>query len=326
MTTILGIKTNEGTPTIVMAADRQMNFEDGDEKIKLDTDKLRVFGDYVVSYSGTAITSLDGLFSLLAGKKDISTFLRTNVGRRVKPIPDLTTAVSRKLLARLAGLKIDDGETDFERAIVPYIRGTADSESELERGLGALLKNLAEVDQNPLQEGIRTGYFHPIVFLNRIAKEQYTEYDGTELLVAATKPLLELYHINEFGHVQPVEDDGDLEYFSLGSGSKHVTDYFEKERYKTDILIPESIRESGLSLDNISSPIALLLAVCALKRASKDPYTGASIDLVLVQQDHMINYGLATRERMASAEWDSYFTAVEDQGLTLPERQRHENP
>ncbi|MBI2110492.1 hypothetical protein HYT51_01810, partial [Candidatus Woesearchaeota archaeon] len=132
------------------------------------------------------------------------------------------------------------------------------------------------------------------------------EEDETEIILAVNRPALELYHVDPYGNVNPVSTSEDLEYICLGSGSELAEGYIDEQDYKEDSYIPEKIRKEGISLDNVTIPIAGWLVINALRKARKDARTGGIIDIAVVTHDRIETIEPILRKRIEELEQEEY--------------------
>ena len=70
--------------------------------------------------------------------------------------------------------------------------------------------------------------------------------------------------------------------------------------------IPEKIRKEGISLDNVTIPIAGWLVVNALRKARKDARTGGIIDIAVVTHDRIETIEPILRKRIEEVEQEEY--------------------
>ena len=93
----------------------------------------------------------------------------------------------------------------------------------------------------------------------------------------------------------------ELEYVCLGSGSNIVTEYFDNEEYDED---PQY--NGKFSPDNITTKVALQLAITTLKKAAKDSSTGGLIDLAVITQKGVTEHGPNIHKELEAAESQAY--------------------
>lgn len=160
---------------------------------------------------------------------------------------------------------------------------------------------------NPVLAAIEAGYFPELALVNsdyymrEYDKKSFEEIsDGLiELIIATRNPSLGLYLVDSFGRVS--SSSNSIDYLVSGSGTEIVQTYMDEGGYQSDPIINIEVRE-----DKIALPVAISLAIGAIKKASRDRDTGGPIDLVVVTQEAIETHGQEIRRYLAEAEREIY--------------------
>ena len=315
MTTILGIKTSNDEEGIVIAADTQINiYEENKQTGKLSGSKIKTEKNYAFAYTGHYTKSVEAFFSYLSGGRDFESFIKFITGKKepeeLKGLFGFVPKNIRKAFEEV--LKGGDSKSELEKNLLKIYKNEIAPSTEVDNFIFKFIKYIEE-QTNPIETAIKRGYFEEIVFTNRhISKKRDDEDDdlggdSLELILASNNPLIGLYHINQFGNVCEIKDKDDFDFVSLGSGSKAAKKYIENEEYKDDKWVSEKI-----DLDNIRIHHAIMLAIGAIKEASKkDVNTGGYIDLAVVKNNSIAHYGKFIQSTIDDAEKEAYKQVIE---------------
>ena len=231
MTTILGIKTNTGEESIVLAADTRIGiYDDNDELYATEkASKIRTGSFYALAFCGATDSYLESFFNYISRKKNFQEF-------------------------------------------VSFI-----SQSKEE---GAPKK----FSTSPLAKAVKENYFEALNYHNRFLAQRNDGKidDAVELVLAVNKPSLQLFTVDAFGNLNGSKRPGGLEYVCAGAGVSEVHEYFSQQEYQSDALL----KNNKVTLDHISLPRALQMAISAINKASlTDKGTGEVVDLVVLKKD-----------------------------------------
>jgi len=290
MTTIIGIKTNAGEEGIVLAADTQLNmYKEGKNTGKKYFSKLRVGELYAIAFEGTVDKYVEAFFNYLAGKRDFMSFIKflANSKKESDQQSLVETIQFPKELAEHVQKLVDKTvkPSNMERVLLKYVSDATQPTTKLESFFTKVLQSIADIKQDPIGEAIKTKYFAEVALLNRFySKREEDTVDATSLILATQEPL-GLYRVDSYGNVIESSGSDGLEYFCSG-GAEAAEKYFDEEQYDDDPTIPMKI-----SLDNITIPIALRLAVSAIKKqGAEDVDTNSFVDRAVVTKEHIKLY------------------------------------
>ena len=147
-------------------------------------------------------------------------------------------------------------------------------------------------DESKVQNAIETGYFPEVNELNRLICKEYGESDLVKFLLASSKPNLGLYCVDLLGNVndkQIESDEGD--YMVIGSGSTSAESYLENK------LGNDKDYQDGVTLEK-----AIDLAWDSIKEGNHDIFTGGPIDLVVVTDKYVKDFGASLKQVVRRAE------------------------
>lgn len=147
-------------------------------------------------------------------------------------------------------------------------------------------------DDAKVQNAIETGYFPEVNELNRKICKDYGESDLVKFLLASSKPKLGLYCVDLLGNVndkQVESDEGD--YMTIGSGSNSAENYLENK------LGNDKDYQDGVTLEK-----AIDLAWGSIKDGNHDIFTGGPIDLVVVTDKYVKDFGASLKQVVRHAE------------------------
>lgn len=310
MTTILGIKANASKEGIVLAADSQLNFYEGDDHTgKAELPKIHCGKTWAIAFAGHVDKYLHRFFRYLGGgkEKDLEQFLRF-IAEQKKPTTldlQLCEAVPKDIRLRIE--EITDSTPDRADKLEPleqlcYRATREENPGPLAQYLRTLLQPGVE-RLDPVERAIRDRFFRELLIVNRYYASRGGDMaEAPELLLATSKPEVQLYHVDPFGNVSTVPQSDEIDFFCLGSGSKIVKAYISENQYQEDPNIPQQFREERIRPDNITLPLACWMAYSALRRASKDVNTGGYINWVVIADDQIINCGANIKGKMADFE------------------------
>lgn len=312
MTTILGVKT-EGA--IILAADTQMNFYVGEERTrKKDASKIRIINNsYAIAHAGNNHTYLDAFFSHI-GRDSSDMFFRYLQKRKALPQDlgwfTILQAMSklRKRVMDVTNDKKGVKPTDIESAVISHIDELV-QEKEFESSFDHLVTQMfyglqKGSETKPLERAVKSRYLLELYLLNlgyAIKTKEDPSESGTELIIAANKPHLELYFFNHLGAGTDVENPEGVDYIAKGSGAEHVDSYIENEEFNEDKNIPDEYKPIRPS--NLTPAIGIDLAIAAIKHAkTKDDDTGGIVEFAVVTETDVDEYGPRLRKAMQGAE------------------------
>ena len=314
MTTILGIKTNNDEEGIVIAADTQINlYEENKQTGKLSGSKIKTGKNYAFAYTGDYNKSVEAFFSYLSGGRDFESFIKFITGKKEpEELKGLFGFVSKNIRKSFEDvLKGESAKSELEKVLLKIYKNEIAPSTEIDNFIFKFIKYIEE-QTNPIETAIKKGYFEEIIFTNRHISKKRDEDEGLELILASNNPVIGLYHINQFGKVSEIKEDDNLDFVSLGSGSKAAEKYIENEEYKDDKWVGEKI-----DLDNIRIHHAIMLAIGAIKEASKkDVNTGGYVDLAVIKKDGITHYGKLIQSAIDGAEKEAYKQIVEKEQQT----------
>ncbi|MFH1682716.1 MAG: hypothetical protein ABIA37_02875 [Candidatus Woesearchaeota archaeon] len=324
MTTILGIKSNLGEESIVLASDTQLNLYDGKNHTgKEKISKLRAGRSHLLAFSGNFDKYLESFFSYLTGRRSYESFVRFVSGIKKdaarSSLPAFLGNVPKEVAKHLRDITQNKKtQSESEKVFFGYLKEKTLPSTELEKYLTSFLEAVMQVKEDPVEEAVRTGYFKELAFLNRFytKRAMEEEEETVELILASNKPALELYHVDHFGNLIEVMPSGDLEYLCLGSGSEHVNKYIDEAGYEQDLDIPELIVDEikipgEISPDRISTKISKCLAYGAITEAiKKDPNTGGFVDLAVITKEKIKHYGPVIQTELGDAVKKVYLNII----------------
>src|SRR3989344_2823273 len=309
MTTIIGMKTNNDEEGIGIAADTQINiYEENKQTGKLSGSKIKTEKNYAFAYTGDYNKSVEAFFSYLSGGRDFESFIKFITGKKdPEELKGLFGFVSKNIRKSFEdALKGESAKSELEKNLLKIYKNEIAPSTEVDNFIFKFIKYIEE-QTNPIETAIKRGYFEEIVFTNRYLSKKRDDDEGLELILASNNPSIGLHHINQFGNVREIKEDDNLDFVSLGSGSKAAGKYIENEEYKDDKWVGEKI-----DLDNIKIHHAVMLAIGAIKEASKkDVNTGGYIDLAVVKKEGITHYGKLIQSTIDGAEKDAYKQIVE---------------
>lgn len=329
MTTILGIKTNEGKEGVILAADTKLAISKEGEIVREKKQiKLRTRGhQWAMADAGFDDKYSQKFISYLhATKQDYGAILELfNNGKN----PDIygfwgyARAIHKAYKDMLRGKETPEGI--FEKLVELAEDHKEQEEPEtqnaaIESELVKMVRVILNMEKDPVLQAIRTKHFTELEMLNRhYLKGDDHEYDETvELLIATSKGTDDLkprlYKAIATGEIIESDSGEDLEYFCVGSGSDAVQEYFDKEYFDSDPEIAEIKERLGLQkieYGNISIQVAKCLAVGAMARANKeDPNTGPYFDIAEITRDGIEEYGGRIQEKIDEARKAAIFTEL----------------
>ena len=316
MTTILGIKTNEGKPAIILAADRQSNEFEGDELTqKKDINKLikSESETWAVTYTGIIDNPFQSFFKYLVGEKtkvkkdkknqtkpdirwNFEKFLKNITENHTLKLPPIFSSYKhafeiKKDYERISNRKILS--TNWEKELAEYM-GSKKPKHDFAKKIIEILKHIMRIEEDPVAEALRNNHFVELDLLNKIFSLKYKGDTATELIIASNKSYsageknqLGLYHANSYGMLEPAKSSEGLEYICLGTGSVKVEPYF-KAVIEGDAQVKYS---KDISFDSITERDAKALAFGAFDKAVRDGYTGENFDLVIIRENSIEEFG-----------------------------------
>jgi len=230
MTTILGIKTNTGEESIVLAADTRIGIYDDDDELYATekASKIRTGSFYALAFCGAVDSYMESLFNYISRKKNFQEFVSFISKGKEGGVPK---------------------KSSF----------------------------------SPIAKAVKEKYFEALNYHNRFLAQRNDGKidDAVELVLAVNKPSLQLFNVDAFGNLNLSKKPGGLEYVCAGAGVDEINEYFSQE-YQSDILL----KKNKITLDHITLPLALQMAVSAINKASlADKGTGEVVDLVVLKKD-----------------------------------------
>ena len=269
MTTILGIKTNDGEEGVILAADTQLNFYEGNTHtkkkgmFKLYTDRQEK--SWAIAFSGSSDKYLDSFFSYLHKHRTYEGFLKFISGIKREDrfsLPETVAVVPRDVIKRGKSIAPTDTPTSLlEQQLLKYSSGEEKPQTEIENFLYRVFAKLTEMKDDPVQEAIRTKHFEEFALHNRFYARrsslagEYDEENTPQLILASNKPRIDLFQVDVAGNLIAIPSSKELEYICLGSGQDHVEEYFEDTKYEKDpniLLFPNprlvSIKSTSMPL------------------------------------------------------------------------------
>ncbi len=197
MTTIIGLKTNDGEESIVLSADTQITFFNGDVAFrKMDFSKIRTGKNYALAYVGNLDKYVDSFFSYLKGRRDFESYIKFLSDKRMKQPEDMLLS----------------GELLSERNPL---------EDAIRRGYFAelnLLNTFATIDDEDDENGSGGGV--ELIMISNFPSE--------------SGPELKLHRATQYGILVPSSPKGELEYFALGSGKEIAKSYIDEMQWEDD--------------------------------------------------------------------------------------------
>jgi 20S proteasome alpha/beta subunit len=301
MTTILGIKAEGG---IVLAADSQLNVEGDDGKVKMTLQKILNFNDaHCLAFTGTVNRYVERYFSDME-KGQLDGFYRFLLRDRAIPLNEgLLMLIARQALVKPRQSSIRKPKKS-DKATLARIMGreSRQTDSLLEQYTMfnyKLLKGSQEMV--PLQRAIEGSLSTGVVVLNIASAHKFDanpSEEGIELIVARSKPDPQLYSVGVLGNVKPVTAAEGIEYISKGSGSEHVVDYIDNERYRND----KELRDVTISTGRLSLGAAMDLAIRAVEFAiEKDESSGDLVEYAVITEQGVDNYATMQRTEIQDA-------------------------
>lgn len=109
-----------------------------------------------------------------------------------------------------------------------------------------------------------------------------------------------LFEVDEFGNLKEAPKNKEIEYITIGTGEEIVERYVEETMEKEDV-----------SPFILNIPIAIDLARKSLVKAQRDPYTGSSIDLMILTKPGIETTGKELRNVLTEAE-EKFFSELKD--------------
>lgn len=149
-----------------------------------------------------------------------------------------------------------------------------------------------KADECSVENAVETGYFREVNELSRRICKEYGEDDLVKFLLVSSKPKLGLYCIDLMGNVnskQIESDEGD--YMMIGSGSTSAGDYLEEK------LGNDKDYQDGVTLEK-----AIDLAWGSIKEGNHDIFTGGPIDLIVVTDKYVKDFGASLKQVVRRAE------------------------
>lgn len=142
-----------------------------------------------------------------------------------------------------------------------------------------------------IETAVRKKRFYEINELNALERREGTEIEDLHsFMLAINKPKPSLWGITEFGHLQESSEEKDLEYICYGSGEDKVDEYIKRK-----------ISKKEFDPEEITTSIAIDIAVGALEEAEEDGYTGLGLDLFVLTKDNIRDYGEEIRDAIEKA-------------------------
>ncbi len=168
--------------------------------------------------------------------------------------------------------------------------------------------------KNIIEEAIEKGWFEGVRQLNtEITKKPDAGVDDTvAFLLAVTKPKLNLWLVDEFGHLKGVPEEHDFDYIVAGGGAKVANEY-----------IKQQMAEERINRGRIDSWAAYALAKRTILAGNSVGTVGFGYDLVVLSKDVGIkDWGEDTRRELKRAEKSMDKKAMEE--YVVPERPEEE--
>src|SRR3989344_1508340 len=141
MTTILGIETNYGKPSIVMAGDTFYRFDDGGKKIQ---SKLVVHSDWVIGFAGNYDKKVARFLNYLKGNSNLNSLINFLYDTRTEMILenfDERSPLTSKTIDDIA--RILESDQDKLKPHELHFRQLALGEISLETDFDTLLRDIA---------------------------------------------------------------------------------------------------------------------------------------------------------------------------------------
>jgi 20S proteasome alpha/beta subunit len=159
--------------------------------------------------------------------------------------------------------------------------------------LRSFFKNLKSEasSKNIIENAIQSKYFEEVNDLNTKIARKYGDDCSAHFLLASSKPELGIYFVDKMGNVleRPVGEDDNLDYLTIGSGSDSARNYLERK-----------IDNKYLDSDGLTHAMALKYAYESIEQED-DLYTGGPIEIVVVKEDSVNNYGSRLRRAARKA-------------------------
>ena len=320
MTTILGIKTNDGLEEgIILAADTQLNFYEGSTHTKK-KEMFKLYSDrqeksWALAFSGCSDKYLNSFFSYLQKHRGFEGYLKFISGKK-RPadisLLEMLTVIPKEIIKRTNSF---DSSTNplstIEAELAKYLNGQKKPESPMDELIYHIVKKIQQMNADPVQEAIRKKHFAEFDLHNRFYSRRCTiegsdsEYDAEDtpqLILASNKPRIDLYQVDVAGNLVGIPSSKELEYVCLGSGQTQVEEYVDEAKYEKDPNIPKSaLSNSKISLDQIDLKAAFWLAYGAVTDAIvQDPNTGGLVDMVIVTKDKVTHLGPEVQEAITT--------------------------
>lgn len=224
MTTIIGIRANEGDDAIVLAADYQLGIYNGDELVskrripKLQTGEFWAIGD--------------------AGEDD---------GDMIK--------------------------------FYGMLRGNRRYRSSKEHA------------SKVIERAVNERSFNEVLEINKSVRARKSLESTHSFILAVNKPSLELFLVDEFGNLQTIPEEREIDYLVIGSGSDLVHKY-----------VDDSLSNEKLDRCKISVESAIKLATDLMRVAERDGASGLGYDLVILQENSIDRWGAEIKKALSVAE------------------------
>ena len=142
-----------------------------------------------------------------------------------------------------------------------------------------------------VEKAVKEKSFQEVIELNRKICRLSGLDNVAEFLLATIKPEIGLYFVDSFGNVleTPVGDEENSDYIALGSGKKFIKNFLEG-----------SIGNRAIDQEGITPGLAVRLAYDSIDK-NDDPGTGGPIELFMLGEDGIKNYGERLRKAQKKA-------------------------
>ncbi len=158
-------------------------------------------------------------------------------------------------------------------------------------------------NEGTVEKAVRNHYFPEVNQLNRKICRKSGDEDLAAFLLATAKPETGLFYVDIMGNVlkYPPNDDETQDYITLGSGKKFMKTFLEER------IGNKSVDQEGLTAD-----VAIRIAYDAIEK-SEDPNTGGGVELFMITQKGVHNYGERLRKAIKKALRDELEIILKEQ-------------
>lgn len=151
---------------------------------------------------------------------------------------------------------------------------------------------------SPLERAISDKHIWEFELCNRLYLKRGGDFDeASEFILATNKPRLSLYHVDSMGNVAPAVEHEGVNSFALGGSASNLGGYLSSHEYEDDPFVAPHIDP-----DNITLPVAIRIAIGALKKAYKHIDAGGTPDMAIITRNTVEAHGDFLRKAITEAE------------------------